>query len=203
MLPEGDRIIAPNILAQITRLIQFASNPALLGGPDLHPKWNTVVDLLEYETLPAIIWTNFIQTGRMLHQFLEANKYKVGMLVGETPNVERDSIVKNFQAGNLDVIVAHPGVGKFGLTLTAARTAIYVERSYDGDNYYQSVHRVRRIGTTVSPHVIILLSLDVRKIDGETEEHSTVDHVIHKVLGFKRENNIQLTTGLVREVLGG
>ncbi|KKM59963.1 hypothetical protein LCGC14_1546570, partial [marine sediment metagenome] len=81
-------------------------------------------------------------------------------------------------------------------------TAIYVERSYNGDDYYQSLHRVRRFGTTHSPHVIILLSIDTKDKDGVSSTNPTIDHVIHKVLGFKRDNSIQITTGLVREVLG-
>jgi len=201
-LPDGDKIVAPNILAQMIRLIQFASNPALIGGPDLHPKWSTVVDLLEFEELPAIIWTNFIKTAEMIEQFLSKKKHKVGMLIGKTKDTVRDSIVQDFQRGLLDVIVAHPAVGKFGLTLTAAKTAIYVERSYNGDDYYQSLHRVRRFGTTHSPHVIILLSIDTKDKDGVSSTNPTIDHVIHKVLGFKRDNSIQITTGLVREVLG-
>ena len=201
-LPDGDKVIAPNILAQIIRLIQFASNPILLGGPDIYPKWSTVVDLLEFEKLPAIIWTNFIETAQRLHKMLTFKKYNTRMLIGKTSDVDRDTIVQEFQRGKLDAIIAHPGVGKFGLTLTAAHTAIYLERSYNGDDYYQSLHRVRRFGTTHSPHVIILLSVDSQKINGDTVEHPTIDHVIHQVLGFKRENSIQITTGLVREVLG-
>lgn len=201
-LPDGDSVVAPNILAQMIRLIQFASNPALLGGPDLHPKWSTVVDLLEFEELPAIVWTNFVNTAKMLDQFLSHKKYKVGMLIGETGNVVRDSIVEDFQKGLLDIIIAHPAVGKFGLTLTAARTAIYVERSYNGDDYYQSLHRVRRFGTTHSPHIIILLSTILEKLKEEVNTAPTIDHVIHKVLGFKRDNSLQITSGLIREVLG-
>lgn len=200
-LPEGDKIVAPNILTQMTRLIQFSSNPVLVGGPDLHPKWSTVVDLLEFEELPAIIWTNFIATAKMIADFLHKKKYRVGMLIGETKDVTRDNIVQEFQQGLIDVIVAHPKVGKFGLTLTAARTSIYVERSYDGDDYYQSLHRVRRFGTTHSPHVIILLSINTQDKDGVPSISPTIDHVIHKVLGFKRENSIQITTGMIREVL--
>ena len=201
-LPDGNDIVAPNILAQITRLIQFASNPALIGGPEIHPKWTTAVELLEFEQLPAIIWTNFIKTAEMLEEQLRKKGYTVGTLIGKTKDTVRDNIVQEFQNGYLNVIVAHPAVGKFGLTLTAARTAIYVERSYNGDDYYQSLHRVRRFGTTHSPHVIILLSLDASPQHGTDYSGPTIDHVIHKVLGFKRDNSIQITTGLIREVLG-
>lgn len=201
-LPDGDKLVAPNILSQMIRLIQLASNPKLVGGPNHHPKWSTVVDLLEFENLPAIVWTNFIDTAKALEALLRRKKYKTGMLIGETPKQTRDLIVQEFQAGKRDIIIAHPAVGKFGLTLTAAKTAIYVERSYNGDDYYQSLHRVRRFGTTHSPHVIILMSNDVEIHNGIHDEKPTIDHVIHKVLGFKRDNSLQITTGLIREVLG-
>lgn len=200
-LPDGDKVVAPNILSQMTRLIQLASNPALVDGPDHHPKWSTVIDLLQYEALPAIVWTNFVNTAVALHALL-SKKFKVGLLIGQTHKLERDDIVQEFQQGELDVIIAHPAVGKFGLTLTAAKTAIYVERSYNGDDYYQSLHRVRRFGTTHSPHVIILLANETIVTEGRIEEKSTIDHVIHQVLGFKRDNSLQITTGLIREVLG-
>jgi SNF2 family DNA or RNA helicase len=201
-LPDGDKLVAPNILAQITRLVQLASNPLLVGGPDIHPKWSAVVDLLEYEEKPAIVWTNFIATANALKKLLESKKYVVRVLTGEVNNKDRDTYVQEFQSGMIDVIIAHPGVGKFGLTLNAAKTAIYVERSYNGDDYYQSLHRVILARVPSSPHIIILRSNYTEEVDGNVVEKPTIDHVIHKVLGFKRENSIQITTGVIREVLG-
>jgi len=205
-LPDGNTVVAPNILSQMTRLIQLASDPQLLGGPSISPKTATAIDLMEFEQFPVIFWTNFVSTAEHLHEMLTDRGLKSGLLIGKTKDTTRDMFVQKFQRNALDAIVAHPGVGKFGLTLTAARTAIYVERSYDGDNYYQSLHRVRRFGTTHSPHVIILLSNIVEQLklhdEIEINEKPTIDHVIHKVLGFKRENSIQITTGLIRETLG-
>lgn len=191
-LPEGKSLLAPNVLAQLTRLIQLASNPILVGGKNQSAKWAAVEEMLEYETLPAIVWTSFIETAEQLKIQLE-RKYKVATLTGATRTSDRQDIVDKFQAGELDVIIAHPGVGKFGFTLTAARTAIYLERSYNGDDYYQSLHRVRRIGTEYSPHVIHLIS--VRK-DGK----GTVDNVIDKVLKSRKENVLKLTTGELKEL---
>lgn len=191
-LPEGKSLLAPNVLAQLTRLIQLASNPILVGGKNQSAKWAAVGEMLEYETLPAIVWTSFIETANQLKKQLES-KFRVAVLTGATKSLDRQEIVDKFQTGELDVIIAHPGVGKFGFTLTAARTAIYLERSYNGDDYYQSLHRVRRIGTEYSPHVIHLIS--VRK-DGT----GTVDNVIDRVLQSRRNNVIKLTTGELKEM---
>jgi len=185
-LKDGSNLLAPNVLAQLIRLVQLASNPSLVGGISEAPKWDAAVEMLEYEQGPFILWTSFIETAKQLEERIAAKGYKVAKLTGATGTEDRQAIVDKFQAGQLDVIVAHPGVGKFGLTLTAAHTAIYVERSYSGDDYYQSLHRVRRIGTKFSPHIIHLQSI---RLDGS----GTVDGVIGKVLENRKENVMNLT----------
>ena len=194
-LPDGDVVLAPNVLSQIVRLLQIASNPLLIEGDDLGAKWIAVEDLLQFERLPVIIWTNFVKTANELYHKLE-KKFRVACLTGESGAELRQQIVTDFQGGNLDILIAHPGVGKFGLTLTAARTAIYLERSFNGDDYYQSLHRIRRIGTKHSPHVIHLLA------EGENGA-PTIDHVVDKILMYRKEQNFKLTTSDITNILKG
>lgn len=194
-LPNGDEVLAPIVLTQLLRLIQFASNPLLLDGPDDSNKWEAAIDMLEYEQGPFIIWTNFKRTAELMLMRL-SRKYRAAMLTGSTPASERQKIVDAMQNGELDVIVAHPAVGKFGLTLTKVRTAIYLERSYNGDDHYQSLFRIRRIGTTIPPHVIYLIS------SRPTGNSMTVDHVIDSILSSRKENSIALTSGMITSILG-
>ncbi len=184
----GDMVLAPNVLSQLTRLIQLASSPALVGGQPCSAKMDYVLEAVVGDLVPKplIVWTNFIDTARILTNKLAAANVRVAMLVGSTPADERQQVVERFQAGELDVIVAHPGVGKFGLTLTRGRTAIYMERGYSGDDYYQSLHRIRRIGTKESPYVVHLLAC---RHDGTP----TIDHVINRVLRRRFENVQELT----------
>lgn len=191
-LPNGDEILAPIVLTKLLRLVQFASNPILIGGLDVSPKWDAVREMLEFEKLPAIIWTSFKMTADLMN-FRLSKYYRVATLTGDTKEQNRQIIVDKFQNGDLDIIIAHPGVGKFGFTLTAARTAIYLERSYNGDDYYQSLHRIRRIGTTESPHVIHLIAARPNGHKG-----NTIDHVIDKVLEFRKNSTLALTSGEIR-----
>lgn len=194
ILPEGDIVLAPIVLTQLLRLVQFASNPLLLGSADNSGKWDAITEILQFEQLPAIIWTAFIQTAEEMETRLKKAKYRVASLTGKTKPEARQTIVNNFQDGQIDILVAHPGVGKYGFTLTAGRTAIYLERTYDGDAYYQSLYRVRRIGTKHSPHIIHMLS---SRPNGDNRP--TVDHVIHKVLNARKEAGFQITAGEIRE----
>lgn len=194
-LPEGDTILAPNVLAQLTRLVQLSSNTSLLGGANHGAKWEALKELLEYVQLPAIIWTNFKETAKQLEEFLPKT-LKKAVLTGDTRKEDRHDIVQRFQQGKLDILIAHPGVGKFGLTLTACKTAIYLERNFSGDDYYQSLHRIKRIGTKESPTVIHLLAT-------YPNGTKTIDHIINYVLKDRKNNSIALTTGLLRQFKKG
>ncbi len=195
-LTENDALLAPNILTQMLRLIQLASNPILVEGKDISAKWQAAIEMMQFVEKPVIIWTTFIETATRIRRQLEGKRFKVSELTGRTSKASRQNIVDSFQRGQTDVIVAHPAVGKFGFTLTKARTAIYLERSYNGDDYYQSLHRVRRIGTVSSPYIIHLLSTT-------SSGAQTIDHVIDRVLSYRKESSIRLTSGLVREILNG
>lgn len=195
---EEDVVIAPNTLARITRLLQLASNPNLVGGKDLSGKRDALFDLLSRAALPVIIWTNFILTAEGVDKELcklkrpeSKDKFRVAKLTGSTLAEDRERIVNLFQRGELDVLVAHPAVGKFGLTLTAATGAFYLERSFMGDDYYQSLHRIRRIGMAArSPLAVHLLSVT------DTGEE-TIDHVVDRVLESRVLATRKLTAGVL------
>ena len=195
-LPDGDVLLAPNILAQMMRLVQIASSPKLIDADIVGTKWTAIDEILEFVQLPTIIWTSFIATAEHLYFRLQKS-YRCKVLTGKTKSELRQDHVDAFQNGDVDILIAHPGVGKFGFTLTAARTAIYLERSYNGDDYYQSLHRVRRIGTEHSPHVIHMLACYNESGAG------TIDHVIDKVLSYRKDSNFKLTSGLVRDLIIG
>lgn len=196
-LPEGDEVLAPNILSQMIRLVQIASNPSLIGGNDDGAKWRALPEVMEYTEGPHLIWAVHKQTIKSITDYLTAKKFRIKSMTGETPEELRQGIVDTFQAGDLDAIIAHPGVGRFGHTLTKARTAIYLERSYDGDHYYQSLYRFRRIGTTQSPYVVHLIAAR-----GSSED-PTIDRVIGRVLKYRKDNAQKITSGLIKRAFKG
>jgi SNF2 family DNA or RNA helicase len=197
-LPEGDVLLAPNVLAQLLRLVQIASNPVLIDPRvDMGAKWKACMETLEYVSTPAIVWTSFITTAERMTELIRKSGRRVATLTGKTPQDDRQNIVDKFQGGDLDIIVAHPGVGKFGFTLTAGRTSIYLERGYNGDDYYQSLYRIRRIGTTVSPSIVHMIA------SRPNSDDPTIDRVIARILKYRMDSSRQLTSGLIREAFQG
>lgn len=191
-----NELIASNKLTQLLRLNQLASNPALIGGADQAAKWEALDETLEMYPGPYLVWTAFIETARKIADRLARSGLRVTVLAGETKDADRQATVDAFQAGELDALVAHPGVGKYGLTLTRARTAVYVERTYNGDDYFQSLYRLRRIGTKLPPNVVHLTATG-------PEGERTVDHVIKMVLDYRTQSSHRLTRELVSAALSG
>jgi hypothetical protein len=134
-----------------------------------------------------MVWVNFIATGTMLRDKLSNLGKRVALANGSTPMEERNQMVDAFQGGEIDALILNNQVGKFGFTLTKARTAFFVERMYD-DSYFQCLHRNRRIGTEFSPIVV-----NMRSVTAAGEQ--TIDHLIHSVLDYRN--------GMIRKVTAG
>jgi SNF2 family DNA or RNA helicase len=190
-LPDGNELLAPNHLAMTTRLLQIASNPLLVQGVNESGKWNALAEVLEYAPKPTLVWTSYIATANLL-----SAKYKAPAMTGQTKTADRDRIVDDLQNGKLDVVFAHPGVGKFGYTMTKARSSVYLERTYNGDDYLQSLYRIRRIGTVEAPVVYRILATAPDDVVAQRKRRSTatVDHVIDTVLHRKTAGTGELTS---------
>jgi len=187
-------ITVTNHLSKVVRLIQLSSNPMLLDGDNESGKWQALPELMEYYPGPYLIWTSFTRTAYYLAEFLgDIVKQQIGMIIGDTKTEDRENLIRRFQSGTEKVLILNMQTGSFGHTLTAARTAFYPERNYDS-NYFQSLHRFRRIGTTQSPNVVHLRSVYQ---DGSP----TIDHLVHSLLDYRVGMIQNLTTGMLKDIL--
>lgn len=174
------------------RSLQVASNPLLVGATDSGAKWDVLPDLMEFYPGPYIVWVNFISTGILLRDRFGKQGAKVALANGATKMEVRQQVVDEFQANKLDIIILNNQVGKFGFTLTKARTAFFVERMFD-DSYFQCLHRNRRIGTTHSPIIVNMRSVT-------QQGKKTLDHVVHDVLDYRKGMIQKVTARMLREV---
>jgi SNF2 family DNA or RNA helicase len=180
-------ITVTNHLSLMVRSVQVASNPLLLGGVDSAGKWEALPELMEIYPGPSIVWVHFIKTGEILRDRFGKAGMRVALANGATPMLDRTLMVDGFQRGELDVIILNDQVGKFGFTLTKARTAFFLERAYD-DSYFQCLHRNRRIGTEVSPVIV-----NMRSVTQSGDK--TIDHLIHSTLDYR--------VGMIKKVTAG
>ncbi|WP_292266601.1 DEAD/DEAH box helicase [Mesorhizobium sp.] len=149
---RGGRAIlddAEGLLKRLLRLVQVASNPAMVDQ-SYHsiPGKLPVLENLLYAALDAgekaIVWTSFTENAETLARHIEhiGSTYVHGGLAMPV----REAALAAFKTDpNCRVLVATPGAAKEGLTLTVANHAIFYDRSFSLDDYLQAQDRIHRI----------------------------------------------------------
>jgi SNF2 family DNA or RNA helicase len=143
---------AEAILKRLLRLVQVASNPAMLDESYRQEpgKFSHLYDLLTDITRSgekAIVFTQFNENSRWLKRKLEP--FGCLLLNGTMPMPRRTEVVRWFMSNPSDqVLVATTGAAKEGLTLTAANHVIFFDRGYSLDDYLQSQDRIHRVSQT-------------------------------------------------------
>ncbi len=156
-----------NILEEYLRAVQVASNPRLIdetwkGEPAKFKELDLLVeDIVSEREEKLVIWTNYLGNIRELTKRYE--KYGAKAFSGEVSTKERDETIKKFQNSNeVKILVAVPAAGGVGITLTAAQTAIYLDKTWNAEHWMQSIDRLHRIGQTGTVRII---SLQASKVD--------------------------------------
>ena len=138
---------AESILKRLLRLVQCASNPALIDNSrHAEPgKFPVLVKLCREFTVDSkvIVWTNFVENVEWLANKL-ASFDPVRVHGGMAIEARNDSIERFLHSSNT-VLVATPGAAKEGLTLTVANHAVFYDRSFSLDDYLQAQDRIHRI----------------------------------------------------------
>jgi len=158
-----------NILEEYLRAVQVASNPRLIdpqwsGTPAKFAELDEIVnEVVEQNGGKIVIWSNYLGNIREL-----TDRYKhlgAASFSGEVSAVDRDNTVRAFQNGaDLRILVAVPAAGGVGITLTAAQTAVYMDKTWNAEHWMQSVDRIHRIGQKGTVSIVSLLACKVDEI---------------------------------------
>jgi superfamily II DNA or RNA helicase len=163
---------AVNALAQMMKLRQITAGfvPAFpkdwaSGGANAkalaeigREKIDWLLEHCETSAERIVYWTQFEFEAERLRKQLEAASGKGGegnpkhwlwscaKVTGATPEVERAEIFKRFIAGEFQVLIAHPGVAQWGISLPGVSYAAYGSLSYSLQEFAQSQDRIHGIG---------------------------------------------------------
>jgi len=152
-----------NILEEYLRAVQIASNPRLVdetwkGDPAKFLELDTIVsDVVDSREEKIIIWSNFRKNIEEL--FLRYKSYKPVKIYGGVKSSDRAKAVNDFQSNTKDsakIFIGNPAAAGVGLTLTAAKTAVYVDKTWNAGDYLQSIDRIHRIGQCGTVSIISL-----------------------------------------------
>lgn len=177
---KGKTLKAPIVIARMTRLSQLAGGFFPHDEGDLevfnpNPKLNELGAILEEIDGKFIVWTRFRAELDAVHGFLEERGIQLVRIDGDKKVEERTDAINQFQTNpNVRAFIGITSAGKFGLTLTEAKTMIYYSNSFEFEVRNQSEDRVHRAGLK---HPVTYIDLVVK---------GTIDKLILRALNEKK-----------------
>jgi SWI/SNF-related matrix-associated actin-dependent regulator 1 of chromatin subfamily A len=191
----GEAVVAPNPLTQTIRLLQLASSYAevtigedgaekiLLSDPSCK------VDALMDDIAQGDFGDDSVAVcavSRQLIELLSARMTKAeiehGLITGAQDEDERQKAIDDFQSGRIKWILFTAQAGGVGVTLTAARRLVMLQRPWSLVDHKQAMDRVHRIGSEIHDSVIIT--------DYVTE--GTIEERVIQALDTKADNFEQI-----------
>lgn len=177
---SGELLIASNPAVKAIRMVQFSSATvdfivpnstvnvdseeevfgeriARLVNPSnkLDALMDDLPDLLEAGE-SVVVFAVSRQLIEMAEDRLQEKKINYSVIKGgQTPNL-RQLNIDDFQNGNSKVILVVVAAGGVGLTLTAGRIAIFLQRSWSFVENHQAEGRIHRIGSEIHDSIEII-----------------------------------------------
>jgi SNF2 family DNA or RNA helicase len=189
-LASHELVSVTSVLTQILRLHQVVCGFVRQDQGDEveipSNRLDELINILQEVQGKTIIWANYQydikRILKKLHDITGVNS--VATYYGETPDEDRQEIIRRFQDPNseLKYLISNTQTGGYGITLTEASNVIYYSNNYDLEKRLQSEDRAHRIGQTNKVTYIDLVA------------KGTVDEKIVKALRNKLD--------LAQEVLG-
>ena len=202
---EALPVVAPVVIAQLTRLQQFAcafaewnevKQKMMLSEPS--SKIDAVMEVIkEAGSAQIVIFSQFAQVIKLLAKRLEANGITCGKFIGETPADERSRIISDFQDGKIQVFAGTIAAGGVGITLTAASIVIFTDRSWSNALNLQAEDRLHRIGQQSAVQVIDIIAkdtIDAKRIRGIQLKWKWIERLIGDTK-FDPENDDTIDLG--------
>jgi SNF2 family DNA or RNA helicase len=191
-LEGGGAVVAPSALTQTTRLLQFASSYAEMSVDEVTGEVRTLlsepsckVDALmddikngDFGDDSVAVCAVSRQLIELLSKALTEAKIPHGLITGAQNEDERQKSIDDFQSGRTKWILFTAQAGGVGVTLTAARRLVMLQRPWSLVDYKQALDRVHRIGSEIHDSVVIM--------DYVTE--GTIEERVIDVLDTKADN---------------
>jgi len=195
-LEGSGAVVAPSVLTQTTRLHQFASSFAEITIDETTGEEKVrlaepscKVDALMDDIKSGDFGEDSVAVAavsRQLIELLSANLTKEGiahgLITGAQDQDQRQQAIDDFQSGKTKWILFTVQAGGVGVTLTAARRLVMLQRPWSLVDHKQALDRIHRIGSEIHDSVIIM--------DYVTE--GTIEERVLQVLETKGDNFEQI-----------
>lgn len=176
-LDDGSILVAKSDLSAQIRLLQLASSYCIIDhhdAPDDPTQWTVelaepspkldefMAVLDELGDRPVVVAAEQRRLIELAAARLDKAGVSYGLITGAVDAYDRQQALESFQAGRLRVLLFTLKAGGTGLTMTAADTIVFLQRSWSMIDNKQAEDRVHRIGSEIheSINVIDIVTTD-------------------------------------------
>jgi len=212
---DSDDVIVTTPMTKTMRMLQFASSYAeaevtwVVDEDTGEMKPHTEVTLIapsnkidafltdleggDFGDSQIVVFAASKQLINLLSERMTKLGLNHGLITGDINTMMRQEYMNEFQEGKLRFILCTVGAGGTGITLTAADTAVFLQRPWSMIDSEQAEARVRRIGSEIHDSITIIDYVSV----------GTVDEVVIECIETKSERlqEILRDKELMRKVL--
>ena len=157
----GKTLTAINASAVATKLMQVASGAVYSSPGEYHlvdtGRYELVLDLVEQRKHPLVLF-QWLHQRDMLVAEADRRGLNFAVFDGNTTDIERERLVREYQEGVFDVLFAHPKTVGHGQTLTRGTSTIWPSPTHDLELFIQASARQRRLGQTEKTETVVILA---------------------------------------------
>lgn len=168
---DGPLVVTPEKIVEITRIRQLCISPAILGFPDVSPKFDYVESVMSEAKRPVVIFSSFKEALNALERRLTG--HRVVRITGDESQEERREAMQVVNSGTPCACLLTSAGGE-GIDLVGADHLILLNLPWDPITYTQVLGRLDRIGQD-NPVLITTL-----------EHRGTVEERVRRLLETKQ-----------------
>jgi SNF2 family DNA or RNA helicase len=182
---------------------QFKKRKKKNGEEDWIPVWDLSDPSAKLDALmeliddrgdeQIVVFSQFKSMVNLLAKRLEKKGIKYATLTGDVSQADRQANIAKFQAGEVQVFAGTIAAGGVGVTLTAASTIVFIDRSWSPAINLQAEDRVHRIGQKDAVEVIDLMARNTVDL-GKSQQLAKKWEILQLLLGDKVDQKQVMAT---------
>jgi superfamily II DNA/RNA helicase len=200
-----DSATAEAVITQRLRMQQitggFLTNDLGEVIPIDDSKAQAIKDYIQDYPEPVVIFCKFLPEIELLQRILGKDR-KVEVLSGKTKKKNRGKLIRKFQKGKIDVLIAQIRAGSVGINLTRSCMTLFYSITDSYDDYVQARSRTDRNGQMNKPlfiHVMVKNTVDEEILETVRIKQQRAD----RILDSRRKSFTKKTTPHIIESKGG
>lgn len=165
---ESDIINPVHAGAKVKKMLQLLSGAIYNEYSQpvrVHQERYQLVMELVTQREQCVVAYNWKHELSALTDLADRQKVRYAIINGDVKKADRDKAVKAFQAGEIQVIFAHPQSAGHGLTLTKGTATIWASPTYNAEHYQQFNRRIYRAGQTQKTETIRIAYADSKEVE--------------------------------------